>query len=150
MLPLGKYEEDRLLNLGENRFIIRPQVGFVHSRGPWSFELTTSVNLFTENDDFFGGNERKQDPLYSLQGHVIHTFSNKWWASASGGYRWGGESRINGQRTDDEQSNGLGAFSLGFPIGETQGLKLVYLRGETQRRGGSDTESLFVSWILRF
>jgi len=36
-VPLGQYKKDKLLNLGGNRYVIRPQVGFVHSRGPWSY-----------------------------------------------------------------------------------------------------------------
>ena len=53
-LPLGEYEQEKLLNLGENRFIIRPQLGFVHTRGRWSYELTGSVFLYTDNDEFLG------------------------------------------------------------------------------------------------
>ena len=38
--PLGKYDEDELINLSANRWTVRPQIGVVHNRGPWSFELT--------------------------------------------------------------------------------------------------------------
>jgi hypothetical protein len=48
-LPLGDYERDKLLNLGHNRFSIRPQLGVVHTRGPWSYELTGSVFFYTDN-----------------------------------------------------------------------------------------------------
>lgn len=44
-LPLGEYDSAQLLNLGSNRFTFRPQVGVVHTRGPWSFELTGSTYL---------------------------------------------------------------------------------------------------------
>jgi hypothetical protein len=47
-LPFGSYEEDKLLNLGQNRFIVRPQIGMVHTRGPWSYEVTGSVLIFTD------------------------------------------------------------------------------------------------------
>jgi len=150
MLPLGEYQEDKLLNLGQNRFIFRPQAGVVHSRGPWAYELTGSVFLFTKNDDFFGGNERKQDPLFAFQTHVIRTFKNQWWASASAGYSWGGESEINGESKDDDRSLLLSSVALGFPIGKTQSLKLFYLRGDKQSDTGSDTGNLGVSWSIRF
>jgi len=74
-LPLGEYKQNKLLNLGENRFVFRPQLGFVHSRGHWSYELTGSVFLHTDNDDFSGNNKREQDPLYALQTHLIYTLS---------------------------------------------------------------------------
>jgi hypothetical protein len=34
-LPLGEYQKDKLLNLGQNRFAVQPQLGVVHTRGPW-------------------------------------------------------------------------------------------------------------------
>jgi hypothetical protein len=150
MLPLGRYEDDKLLNLGQNRFIIRPQTGLVHTRDSWSYEVTGSVFFFTENDEFFGETERKQDPLFAYQGHVVHTFPNRWWASLSGGYSWGGESEINGDSKDDKRGDLLSAASFGVPIGKSQSLKFVYLRGDTLEDVGSDTNSFAVSWLVRF
>jgi len=54
-VPLGEYFDDKLINLGSNRFTIRPQLGVVHNRGKWGFELTGSAWIYTDNDDFFGG-----------------------------------------------------------------------------------------------
>ena len=106
--------------------------------------------FFTENDEFFGGTTREQDPLYALQSHVIHTFPNRWWASLSAGYNWGGESEIDGDSKDDEQGNLLSAIATGLPIGKRQALKLVYLVNDTQKDVGSDTQSVFLSWNIRF
>jgi len=61
-LPTGDYMEDKLINLGSNRFTFRPQLGVVHNRGKWSMELTGEVLLYTDNDDFFNGKELEQDP----------------------------------------------------------------------------------------
>ena len=55
-LPTGDYMDDKLINLGTNRFTFRPQLGVVHNRGKWSMELTGAVYLYTSNDDFFNGN----------------------------------------------------------------------------------------------
>lgn len=149
-LPLGEYDEDKLLNLGQNRFTIRPQVGALHMHGPWSYELTTSVSFFTDNDEFFGDTERAQDPLYTTQAHVILSLPSGWWGSVSGGYSWGAESEIDGQPKDDERGDLLYAASFGLPITKTQGLKFVYFRSDTQEAVGGDTSSVFVSWSVRF
>ena len=90
-LPLGEYKESKLLNLGANRFVFRPQLGFVHTRGHWSYELTGSVLLFSDNDDFFGDKKREQDPLYALQTHLIYTSPQRWWISVGTAYDWGRE-----------------------------------------------------------
>lgn len=150
MLPLGDYQEEKLLNLGQNRFVVRPQVGVLHTRGPWSFELTSSVFLFADNHDFFGGNELEQEPLFDTQAHVIHSFQNGCWASASIGYGFGGESAVNGIWKDDEKSNLLSSISLGVPLGATQGLKIGYVRGDTQNDIGADTDNVFAGWSVRF
>ncbi|MBK7519074.1 MAG: transporter [Gammaproteobacteria bacterium] len=34
-LPLGRYDEDKLINLGQNRYVFRPQLGVLqHTRAP--------------------------------------------------------------------------------------------------------------------
>lgn len=73
---LGEYFEDKLLNLGPNRYTVRPQIGVVHTRGPWSYELTGSIFFFTDNDDFFNGNEVEQKPFYAAQAHIIRVFES--------------------------------------------------------------------------
>jgi hypothetical protein len=150
MLPLGDYQKDKLLNLGQNRFIIRPQAGLVHTRGPWSYELTGSVFFFTDNDEFFDGNKREQDPLYALQSHVIYSFPNRWWTSLSAGYGWGGESEINLDRKDDRKGNLVSAIAFGLPIGKNQALKFGYLSTDTQEDVGSDADTFFAAWNVRF
>ena len=40
-----------------------------------TFEGATGVTLFTHNDEFLGNNTRQQDPLFSVQGHVIYNFN---------------------------------------------------------------------------
>jgi hypothetical protein len=150
LLPLGDYHSDKLLNLGQNRFAIRPQAGVVRTQGPWSFELTSSIWFFTDNEDFFGGNKLAQDPLFDTQVHVVRVFPNKCWASAGAAYAWGGESSLNGQSKGDERSNLLSSVSFGMPLGESQGLKVGYIRGDTQNDVGADTNTFFMAWSFRF
>ncbi|GAG58910.1 unnamed protein product, partial [marine sediment metagenome] len=72
--PLGKYCDDCLINIGNNRWSVRPQVGVVHTRGPWSFELTGSAFVFTDNDSFIDNAVLEQKPMYALQTHVVYDF----------------------------------------------------------------------------
>jgi hypothetical protein len=66
--------EDKLINLGSNRFTFRPQIGAVHTRGKWSLKTTGIAALFTDNNEFFNGKKLEQDPLYTLNGHLIYSF----------------------------------------------------------------------------
>ncbi len=149
-VPLGEYKKDKLINLGQNRFVIRPQLGVLHVRGPWSYELTASTFFFTRNDEFFNGMERKQDPLYAAQVHVVRTFKMGWWVSAGVAYGWAGENEIDSLRQDDETGNLLFGASLGLPVGRSQGIAVRYIGGRTQKDTGSDIDGLALSWPIRF
>jgi hypothetical protein len=149
-LPFGSYREDKLLNLGQNRFIVRPQIGMVHTRGPWSYEVTGSVLIFTDNDDFFDDTKREQDPLYAIQTHMIYMLKPGTWTSLSAGYAKGGTSTVDGDRKEDRIGNFLSALSLGFKVAKNQSFKVAYLRGRTRKESGADFDSLVVGWSLSY
>lgn len=151
-VPWGENYKDKLLNIGGNRYTIRPQIGVVHTRGPWSYELTGSVFFFTDNDSFFNGNKLEQDPFYAVQGHIIHVFSPGVWGSLSAGYGNGGESTVNGVSKDDERDGYISAISFGLPITKNQGIKFsyVYLKREIPEATLSDSDTFAVGWSYRF
>lgn len=147
--PIGEYYNDKLLNLGQNRFIFRPQAGFTHTWGNWSYELTGSVFIYTNNNDFFNASVRKQDPVFAMQTHLIRRFNNNIWGSLSLGTGLAGQSIINNQPID-EQENIMGALSIGFPILKQQGFKLVYIRSQTLTDVGGDTNTFGAVWSIIF
>jgi hypothetical protein len=149
-LPLGEYDEDKLINLGQNRFVLGSQLGVLHTEGEWSFELTGTAFLFEDNDEFFGGHELEQDPLYTAQTHVVKTFGQGWWVSAGAAYTWAGESTIDNVPKDDEKSTLIWGGSFGFRLTKTQGVRLAYARHDTRTDVGEDTDSLYVGWSIRF
>ncbi len=149
-VPLGDYMEEKLLNLGQNRYVTRPQIGVLHTRGKWSYELTGSTYFFSKNDDFWDGNTLEQDPIHALQAHVIRVFKPGLSASLSAAYGWRGETTVNGESSDDNKADFLAAISVGFPVGKKQGLKLTYIHSETHRITGADLDTLGLSWSMRF
>lgn len=149
-LPLGEYKEGKLLNLGENRFVFRPQLGFVHTRGHWSYELTGSVFLYTDNDDFFDNKKREQEPLYALQTHLTYISPRRWWVSLGAAHDRGGESKINGEKKDDQRRDLLYGISAGLPIGSRSSVKLAYVGSRSREDVGKDTDSVAFAYSIRF
>jgi hypothetical protein len=147
-LPTGDYMNDKLINLGTNRFTFRPQLGLVHTRGKWSMELTSAVWLYTDNTDFFNGNKLEQDPYYTIQTHLIYTFRPGLWASASAGYGYGGKSTINGVEKNDRKKNLAWALSVGCPITRQLGIKFVYLATRSQESIGQDSDSIGAAFTI--
>jgi hypothetical protein len=148
--PLGKYCDDCLINIGNNRWSVRPQVGVVHTRGPWSFELTGSAFVFTDNDSFIDNAVLEQKPMYALQTHVVYDFKPGLWVSLSTGYGVGGRISIDQQKTNFEVDNWVWAASFGFPLGKTQSVRLTWLSGRTQNLAGRDSDNLLLGWSVRW
>jgi len=140
-LPTGDYMNDKLINLGTNRFTFRPRVGVLHTRGKWSVEVTGVVELYTDNTDFFNGKELENDPLYVIHGHLIYTLRPGVWAGLSAGYDYGGRSTIDGVEKDDRKQNVGWALSFGFPVSRHLGFKLAYIGTRTQESTGIDSDS---------
>lgn len=149
-LPLGEYSQNRLINLGQNRWVIEPQLGVVHTRGPWSYELTGSAFFYTDNDEFFRGSDLAQDALFAVQAHVVRTLDSGVWLGGGAAYGWAGESVIDGAGVGDDKSNLLYGLSIGFPCGANQSMRVAYLRGDSLADVGMDSHSVLVTWSLRF
>jgi len=145
-LPTGDYMDDKLINLGTNRYTFRPQLGVIHSRGKWSLETTGTVAFHTDNTDFFNGKKLEQDPLYTLQSHLIYTFRPGVWGSASGGYSYGKRSTVDGVEKDDRKEFLAWAFSFGFPISRHLGAKVAYIGTRTQESTGIDSDTVAVGF----
>jgi len=148
--PLGKYDEDELVNISANRWTAQPQLGVVHSRGPWSFELTGSVILFSDNKNFIDNTRLEQKTVYATQAHVIYDFKPGLWVSLSTAYGKGGRVYLENQKTAFEVDNWLWAASFGFQIGKSQSVKLTWLSGRTQNDVGRDSDNLLLSWSMRW
>jgi len=142
--PVGDYDETKLINLGRNRFVVRPQLGILHQRNKWQFELTGSVFIYGDNSQFWNGNHLEQDPLWFLQAHAIYSVRPGLWASFSSGYAHGGRSHVNGDPKPDDRRARYLALSFGVPINSQQSLKFTYLTSDTHVRTGANTDALLV------
>ena len=78
------------MNIGTNRWSIKPELGLSKALGPLTLELAAGVSLYTDNRDFLDGKTRAQDPIYSVQGHVIYSLPYGIWAALDWYllYRW--------------------------------------------------------------
>jgi hypothetical protein len=147
--PLGQYDSSRLVNIGSNRWMARTELGLSQAIGRWTFELAGALTLFEDNDDFFGGRTREQDPVYSVQGGVVYGFPRGIWMALNGTYYTGGRTEVDGERRNDLQENSLAALTLALPLGRKDSLKLYASTGLATRIG-SDADTLGVAWQHRW
>jgi len=140
--PMGEYYEDKLLNLGENRYSLRAEAGVEHRRGKWLAECTATASLYTDNDEFWNGNVREQDPYVVGQGILSYTFRPGLWVGAGVAYGIGGESTINDVKKDDEKENLISGMVVGVPINQSLGIKFAYFNNQARASTGTDSDTV--------
>lgn len=148
-IPTGQYDDDKLLNVGTNRWAIKPELGVSKALGPLTLELAVGATFYTDNDDYFGGQTRSQDPLYSVQGHVIYNFQSGIWIAVDGTYYTGGRTTVDGVEKDDLQSNTRVGLTVAFPVNRHDSVK-VYASSGVSARTGSDFDSVGLLWQYRW
>ena len=148
-VPAGQYDDTKLVNIGTHRWFFKPELGISKALGPWTLEFTAAVTLFTDNNDFFNGNRRSQDPLYSFQGHAIYNFSSGIWGS------WmrrtsPAAARLSTERlNNDLQQNWRLGGTLAFPVDAHNSVKLYVSSGVSARTGNS-FDLIGIAWQYRW
>jgi hypothetical protein len=138
--PLGQYYGDKLINLGSNRWSVKTEFGLSKPVGSWRWEIAAGAWFFTDNDDFFGGQHRSQDPITTVQAHVIYTFKPRLWMAFDSTWYGGGNSYINGAARSDLQSNTRMGLTLAIPVNNRHSIKFAFSAGVTTRIGGDFTQ----------
>lgn len=148
-LPTGQYDADRLLNLGTNRWFVKPELGVSKAKAPWTLELATAATIFGDNDDFYGGQRREQDPIYSLQGHLIYSFRSGIWGALTGTWFTGGRTTVDGVRNSDLQQSARVGATLAVPVNRRHSVKFYASTGLSIRTG-TDFDVIGAAWQYRW
>ena len=148
-VPLGRYDADKLLNIGTHRWSIKPEFGLSKAIGSLTLELIGGATFYTENDSFLGNKKREQDPIYSLQGHLIYGFRSGIWLALDANVYRGGRTTIDGTRSDDLQQNTRLGATLALPVNRYNSIKLNASRGVMTRSGGN-FKMIGIAWQYRW
>ena len=147
--PLGQYDADKLVNLGNNRWFVKPDIGISKAWGALAIELSTGVFIFSNNNDFFGGSTLEQDPVSSTQLHVTYNFGHGVWAALSGTCDYGGRTTIDGMQNDDLQNNSRVGATLSVPVNRNNSIKL-FTSSSVHTTAGSDFNLFGIVWQYRW
>lgn len=143
--PLGQYDPDFVVNLGANRWSIKPEIGVSKAVGRWIFELVASATWYTDNDDFGGGQTREQDMITAVQAHAIYTFRSRIWVAADWTEYRGGAATVDGTPlTGSLNADRLG-LTLSLPVTRHDSLKFSWSAGVAVRTA-DDYNAASVTW----
>jgi hypothetical protein len=135
--PLGQYDSTRVVNIGTNIWTFKPEVGASKAFGHWILELQTALTIYTDNNNFYNGNTRTEDPLYQLQGHVIYSFNPAMWTSIDATYYTGGRTTLDSRINNDLEQDWRVGATFAFPISRYNAIKLYASDGVSARTGNS-------------
>ncbi len=131
IVPIGEYDNEKALNMGQNRWYGRVGAPIVWQLGSWvpgrrtTLEFLPSVWLYGDNNDFVG-HQLSTDPKFQLEGHLTRDFHKHFWGSVDMNYLAGGQSSIDGKNGEDLDMLGMG-FTLGYNINDNIQLTAGYM-----------------------
>lgn len=127
--PTGKYDEQRIVNTGANRWAGKVELSYMSVLHPkWILETEIGYWAFGDNDDFRGVT-REQDPIWAVELHLVHRFGPGFWVSLDGNWYRGGRTTVDGVRKDDLQREATAGATLVYPFAKGHAVKLSYSRG---------------------
>jgi len=144
--PVGQYDEDRLVNLGTNRWAIKPEFGYLRQIRPgYIAEFALGASFYTDNDQFLG-ETRKQDPVVTGEFHLVRRVRPGFWASLDLNFFTGGRTTVGGQTNDDRLSNSRIGLTVAFPFERAQAIRFAASTSLTTRTGG-DFNSTLLAYV---
>ncbi len=126
--PVGKYDDEKLVNLGQNRWFGRIALPTKYHFGAFapgymtSLEFIPSIWLFAENDDFIN-QKMENDPMYQMEAHLTHDFTPSFWGSLDLLYRDGFQTEIDGVDVGDDINIGDLGFTLSYQINDNMSIR---------------------------
>jgi hypothetical protein len=148
-IPWGKYNNNQMINVGANRSLIQPAMGFSQAVGPWRLELAGMATIYTSNTSYLGSNTLSQNPIYSGETHAIYYFTNTAWISADATYFTGGQTYINGIPANGPQENWRFGSTLSYPIDQQNSILLTGSKG-VYSRPDTSYNAVGMSWQFRW
>lgn len=146
--PIGQYQPTKLVNLGSNRWSFKPEVGLSLPAGRWTVDAYAGVWVFTANEAFYpGSSSRRQDPVFTLQGHVSYALGRRAWVAANATWYAGGRLEVEGGRATDPYRNTRLGLTWAVPLGSRQSIKIAYSTGAATRVG-ADFRTISGAWQL--
>jgi hypothetical protein len=145
-MPASQYSGTKLINLGTNRWSMKPEFGVSVPRGHWDLDAYLGGWIYFDNlDSFPGGVVRAQDPILTLQGHASYTIRRGFWLAGDGTWYRGGSARTAGGAPSTPLNNARVGVTMSVPLARRYTVKVAYTSGIVERTG-TNFRTVSVAW----
>ena len=148
--PTGQYDNDKLVNIGSNRWATRIRLGYIHPLAKlWVLELSAGTWFFQDNKDFVAG-VRQQKPVTAFDVSLIRRIRPGFWVSLDGNYYIGGRTTVDNTTNVDYQRNSRAGLSIAYPVSNRHLWKFSFTKDIATKFGGNySTFSLSYAYRIR-
>jgi len=147
--PGGQYDSTKLVNIGTNRWSVKPEIGVSKTWGALTAEAAAGMFFYTDNDQPFLGNTLAQNRIYNFQGHLIYSFGSGIWGAFDTNYYTGGRTITDNITADNLQQNWRVGGTLALPINRQNSIKINGSTG-IYSRSGSSYDIIGIAWQYRW
>jgi len=134
--PLGQYDAARFVNIGTNRWAVKPEIGLMRRFGRWYLDLYLGTWVFSANSNY-QGRVRTQAPIASTQVHVSYSLKPRLWVAFDANYYTGGRTSIEGIPKGDLQRNSRAGGTISIPVTKRQSIKFTGSTGAVTNIGAN-------------
>lgn len=125
-VPTGLYYNDKLINLGSNRWAFKPEVGVSRRFQRAYAEAYAGVWFYTKNRAYLGNKIQQQKPVYSLQAHTSWMFKKGSWIGLNLNWFNGGQTLVDDVPTGNLEDNWRIGATWSIPLAPRHSLKFQF------------------------
>lgn len=148
-IPTGVYYPDKRINIGNNRWGFKPELGISKRFEHVYAEFYSGVWFYTPNDEFLGDNALKQDPVFTFQGHASYFFKNQMWVAVNVNWFSGGRTFVDEAPAGSVINSSRIGGTFSMPLTKMQSVKLQFNTGIFKNIGlNYDSVSLGYQYVF--
>lgn len=136
--PTGRYNADRILNLGSDRWSFKPEIAWSHPFGPeqkWQLDAYANGHFYTDNTAYRGRRVLRQEPLAGCEGHISYSFKGNVWISLDTRYSFRGTTFVDGVDQGNAQQNLIVGSEMNWSINARHSLLLAVAKAAVHHNG---------------
>jgi hypothetical protein len=145
-MPASQYDSAKLINIGTNRWSLKPEFGVSVPRGHWDLDAYVGGWIYFDNPDAYpGGAVRSQDPILTIQGHASYTIRRGFWVAGDATWYRGGSAQTGGGTPSTPLNNARVGVTMSLPVRNRFALKAAYTSGVVERTG-TNFRTVSIAW----
>lgn len=140
--PTGRYDADKVLNLGSDRWSFKPEIALSVPFGreqKWQLDSYGNVYVFTDNTSYRGHEILRQAPLAGLEEHISYSVTERVWISFDTRYSFRGSTSVDGVDQNNRQQNVLVGGEMNVALDSRHSLQLGFAKAVVHQNSAALT-----------